>query len=119
MSNLIFKKNSENQIDVGTNKIELINSQSSASDIKKNDNSHSFLKFNTSSNIIEIGTPMETNDLITFKGTTKINTLSKGSLVYLDSSGNWSGLASGNIGDYIKVNSAGDGLEWTNTAPSD
>ena len=117
MSNLIFKKNSKNQIGIGTNKIELTNSQLSALDIKKSDNSYSFLEFNTSSNTIGVGTSMSTNDVITFKGTTKITTLSKGDLVYLDSSGNWVGLGTVGIGSYIQVNSGGTGLQWTNEAP--
>jgi len=60
---------------------------------------------------------METNALITFKGTTKVTSLSKGDLVYLDSTGNWTGIGTGGIGSYIQVNSAGSGLEWTNIAP--
>ena len=80
MSNLIFKLNSKNQIGVGTNKIELTNSLSSALNIKKNDDSYSFLEFNTSYNTIGVGTDMAANDVIIFKGTTKITTLSKGSL---------------------------------------
>jgi len=116
MSNLTFIKD-KNQIGVGTNKIELTNSQSSALNIKKNDDSYSFLDFNTSSNTIGIGTKMETNALITFKGTTKITTLSKGDIVYLDSTGNWVGLGTVGIGSYIQVNSGGTGLQWTNEAP--
>ena len=116
MSNLTFIKD-KNQIGIGTNKIELTNSQSSALNIKKNDDSYSFLDFNTSSNTIEIGTKMETNALITFKETTKITTLSKGQLVYLDSTGNWVGVGTVGIGSYIQVNSAGTGLQWTNEAP--
>ena len=116
MSNLTIVK-SKNQIGIGTHKIELTNSQSSALNIKKNDDSYSFLDFNTSSNTIGIGTKMETNALITFKSTTKITTLSKGSLIYLDSSGNWVGLGTVGIGSYIQVNSAGTGLQWTNEAP--
>ena len=118
MSNLIFKLNSKNQIGVGTNKIELTNSLSSALNIKKNDDSYSFLEFNTSSNTIGVGTNMAANDVITFKGTTKITTLSKGSLVYLDSSGNWVGLGTVGIGSYIQVNSGGTGLQWTGIKPS-
>ena len=118
MSNLIFKLNSKNQIGVGTNKIELTNSLSSALNIKKNDDSYSFLEFNTSSNTISVGTDMAANDVITFKGTTKITTLSKGSLVYLDSSGNWVGLGTVGIGSYIQVNSGGTGLQWTGIKPS-
>ena len=118
MSNLIFKQNSKNQIGVGTNKIELTNSQVSALDIKKTDNSYSFIEFNTSSNTIGIGTSMFTNDVITFKGTTKITTLSKGDLVYLNSSGNWVGLGTVGIGSYIQVNSGGTGLQWTGIIPS-
>ena len=76
MSNLTFIKD-KNQIGIGTNKIELTNSQSSALNIKKNDNSYSFLEFNTSSNTIGVGTDMAANDVIIFKGTTKITTLSK------------------------------------------
>ena len=117
MSNLLFKQNSKNQIGVGTNKIELTNSQSSALNIKKNDDSYSFLEFNTSSNTIGVGTDMSANDVITFKGTTKITTLSKGDLVYLDSTGNWAGVGPVGIGSYIKVNSGGTGLQWTNEAP--
>ena len=116
MSNLTFIKD-KNQIGIGTNKIELTNSQSSALNIKKNDNSYSFLEFNTSSNTIGVGTDMSANDVIIFKGTTKITTLSKGSLVYLDSSGNWVGLGTVGIGSYIQVNSGGTGLQWTNEAP--
>ena len=116
MSNLTFIKD-KNQIGIGTNKIELTNSQSSALNIKKNDDSYSFFEFNTSSNTIEIGTKMETNALITFKETTKITTLSKGQLVYLDSTGNWVGVGTVGIGSYIQVNSAGTGLQWTNEAP--
>ena len=116
MSNLTIVK-SKNQIGVGTNQIQLTNSQSSALNIKKNDDSYSFLEFNTSSNTIGIGTKMETNALITFKGTTKITTLSKGDLVYLDSTGNWTGVGPVDIGSYIKVNSSGTGLQWTNEAP--
>lgn len=116
MSNLTFIKD-KNQIGIGTNKIELTNSLSSALNIKKNDDSYSFLNFNTSSNTIGIGTKMETNALITFKGTTKITTLSKGSLVYLDSSGNWTGIGTVGIGSFIQVNSGGTGLQWTNEAP--
>lgn len=116
MSNLTFIKD-KNQIGVGTNKIKLINSQTSALNIKKNDDSYSFLDFNTSSNTIGIGTKMETNALITFKGTTKITTLSKGDIVYLDSTGNWVGLGTVGIGSYIQVNSGGTGLQWTNEAP--
>lgn len=116
MSNLTFIKD-KNQIGVGTNKIELTNSLSSALNIKKNDDSYSFLDFNTSSNTIGIGTKMETNALITFKGTTKITTLSKGDIVYLDSTGNWVGLGTVGIGSYIQVNSGGTGLQWTNEAP--
>ena len=118
MSNLIFKQNSKNQIGVGTNKIELTNSLSSALNIKKNDDSYSFLEFNTSSNTIGVGTNMAANDVIIFKGTTKITTLSKGSLVYLDSSGNWVGLGTVGIGSYIQVNSGGTGLQWTGIKPS-
>jgi hypothetical protein len=116
MSNLTFIKD-KNQIGIGTNKIELTNSLSSALNIKKNDSSYSFLEFNTSSNTIGIGTKMETNALITFKGTTKITTLSKGDIVYLDSTGNWVGLGTVGIGSYIQVNSGGTGLQWTNEAP--
>ena len=116
MSNLTFIKD-KNQIGVGTNKIELTNSLSSALNIKKNDDSYSFLDFNTSSNTIGIGTKMETNALIIFKETTKITTLSKGQLVYLDSTGNWVGLGTVGIGSYIQVNSGGTGLQWTNEAP--
>ena len=115
MSNLTFIKD-KNQIGIGTNKIELTNSLSSALNIKKN-GSYSFLEFNTSSNTIGVGTNMAANDVITFKGTTKITTLSKGQLVYLDSTGNWTGLGTVGIGSYIKINSAGNGLEWTNEAP--
>ena len=118
MSNLIFKQNSKNQIGVGTNKIELTNSLSSALNIKKNDDSYSFLEFNTSSNTISVGTDMAANDVIIFKGTTKITTLSKGSLVYLDSSGNWTGIGTVGIGSYIQVNSGGTGLQWTGIRPS-
>ena len=118
MSNLIFKQNSKNQIGVGTNKIELTNSLSSALNIKKNDDSYSFLEFNTSSNTISVGTDMAANDVIIFKGTTKITTLSKGSLVYLDSSGNWTGIGTVGIGSYIQVNSGGTGLQWTGIKPS-
>ena len=118
MSNLIFKQNSKNQIGVGTNKIELTNSLSSALNIKKNDDSYSFLEFNTSSNTIGVGTNMAANDVIIFKGTTKITTLSKGSLVYLDSSGNWVGVGTVGIGSYIQVNSGGTGLQWTGIRPS-
>ena len=116
MSNLTFIKD-KNQIGIGTNKIELTNSQSSALNIKKNDNSYSFLEFNTSSNTIGVGTDMAANDVIIFKGTTKITTLSKGSLVYLDSSGNWVGVGTVGIGSFIQVNSGGTGLQWTNEAP--
>jgi len=116
MSNLTFIKD-KNQIGIGTNKISLTNSLSSALNIKKNDSSYSFLDFNTSSNTISVGTDMATNDVITFKGTTKITTLSKGSLVYLDSSGNWVGVGTVGIGSYIQVNSGGTGLQWTNEAP--
>ena len=116
MSNLTFIKD-KNQIGIGTNKIELTNSQSSALNIKKNDDSYSFLEFNTSSNTIGVGTDMSANDVIIFKGTTKITTLSKGSLVYLDSSGNWVGLGTVGIGSFIQVNSGGTGLQWTNEAP--
>ena len=116
MSNLTIVK-SKNQIGIGTNQIQLTNSLSSALNIKKNDDSYSFLEFNTSSNTIGIGTKMETNALITFKGTTKITTLSKGDLVYLDSTGNWTGVGPVDIGSYIKVNSSGTGLQWTNEAP--
>lgn len=116
MSNLTFIKD-KNQIGIGTNKIELTNSQSSALNIKKNDNSYSFLEFNTSSNTIGVGTDMAANDVIIFKGTTKITTLSKGSLVYLDSSGNWVGVGTVGIGSYIQVNSGGTGLQWTNEVP--
>ena len=116
MSNLTFIKD-KNQIGIGTNKIELTNSQSSALNIKKNDNSYSFLEFNTSSNTIGVGTDMSANDVIIFKGTTKITTLSKGSLVYLDSSGNWVGVGTVGIGSFIQVNSGGTGLQWTNEAP--
>ena len=116
MSNLTFIKD-KNQIGIGTNKIELTNSQSSALNIKKNDNSYSFLEFNTSSNTIGVGTNMAANDVIIFKGTTKITTLSKGSLVYLDSSGNWVGVGTVGIGSFIQVNSGGTGLQWTNEAP--
>ena len=118
MSNLIFKQNSKNQIGVGTNKIELTNSQSSALNIKKNDGSYSFLEFNTSSNTIGVGTKMETNALITFKNTTKINSITKGELIYLDSTGNWAGLGTTGIGSYIQVNSGGSGLQWTNNRPN-
>ena len=118
MSNLIFKQNSKNQIGVGTNKIELTNSQSSALNIKKNDGSYSFLEFNTSSNTIGVGTKMETNALITFKNTTKINSITKGELIYLDSTGNWAGLGTTGIGSYIQVNSGGTGLQWTNNRPN-
>ena len=117
MSNLVVIKNNKNQVGVGTNKIELTNSQSSALDIKKSDNSYPFLEFNTSSNTIGVGTSMSTNDVITFKGTTKITTLSKGDLVYLNSSGNWVGLGTVGIGSYIQVNSGGTGLQWTSQAP--
>tara|TARA_B100001094_G_C18025347_1_gene717289 strand:+ start:179 stop:535 length:357 start_codon:yes stop_codon:yes gene_type:complete len=116
MSNLTFIKD-KNQIGIGTNKIELTNSQSSALNIKKNDGSYSFLEFNTSSNTIGVGTDMSANDVITFKSTTKITSLSKGSLVYLDSSGNWAGVGTVGIGSYIQVNSGGTGLQWTNEAP--
>lgn len=116
MSNLTFIKD-KNQIGIGTNKISLTNSLSSALNIKKNDDSYSFLEFNTSSNTIGVGTDMSANDVITFKGTTKITTLSKGDLVYLDSSGNWTGIGTVGIGSYIKVNSGGTGLQWTNEAP--
>ena len=116
MSNLTIVK-SKNQIGVGTNQIQLTNSLSSALNIKKNDDSYSFLEFNTSSNTIGIGTKMETNALITFKGTTKVTSLSKGDLVYLDSTGNWAGVGPVGIGSYIKVNSGGTGLQWTNEAP--
>ena len=116
MSNLTFIKD-KNQIGIGTNKIELTNSQSSALNIKKNDDSYSFLEFNTNSNTIGVGTNMSANDVIIFKGTTKITTLSKGSLVYLDSSGNWVGVGTVGIGSYIQVNSGGTGLQWTNEAP--
>ena len=60
---------------------------------------------------------MSTNDVITFKGTTKITTLSKGDLVYLNSSGNWVGLGTVGIGSYIQVNSGGTGLQWTGIKP--
>jgi len=116
MSNLTIVK-SKNQIGIGTNQIQLTNSLSSALNIKKNDDSYSFLEFNTSSNTIGIGTNMETNALITFKGTTKVTSLSKGDLVYLDSTGNWAGVGPVGIGSYIKVNSAGSGLQWTNIEP--
>jgi hypothetical protein len=116
MSNLTFIKD-KNQIGIGTNKISLTNSLSSALNIKKNDDSYSFLEFNTSSNTIGVGTDMSANDVITFKGTTKITTLSKGDLVYLDSTGNWAGVGPVGIGSYIKVNSGGTGLQWTNEAP--
>ena len=116
MSNLTIVK-SKNQIGIGTNQIQLTNSLSSALNIKKNDDSYSFLEFNTSSNTIGIGIKMETNALITFKGTTKVTSLSKGDLVYLDSTGNWTGVGPVGIGSYIKVNSGGTGLEWTNEAP--
>ena len=116
MSNLTIVK-SKNQIGVGTNQIQLTNSLSSALSIKKNDDSYSFLEFNTSSNTIGIGTNMETNALITFKGTTKVTSLSKGDLVYLDSTGNWTGIGTVGIGSYIQVNSAGSGLQWTNIEP--
>jgi hypothetical protein len=116
MSNLTFIKD-KNQIGIGTNKISLTNSLSSALNIKKNDDSYSFLEFNTSSNTIGVGTDMSANDVITFKGTTKITTLSKGDLVYLDSTGNWAGVGPVGIGSYIKVNSGGTGLQWTNQAP--
>jgi len=117
MSNLVVIKNNKNEVGINTNKIELTNSQSSALDIKKSDNSYSFLEFNTSSNTIGIGAKMETNDLITFKGTTKITTLSKGSLVYLNSTGNWVELTAGSIGNYIQVNSGETGLQWTSQVP--
>ena len=117
MSNLTIVK-SKNQIGIGTNKIELTNSQSSALNIKKNNGSYSFLEFNTSSNTIGMGLKMETNDLITFKGTTKITTISKGSLVYLNSTGNWVELTAGSIGNYIQVNSGETGLQWTGIRPS-
>ena len=116
MSNLLFKQNSKNLIGIGTNKIELTNSLSSALNIKKN-GSYSFLEFNTSSNTIGVGTNMSANDVIIFKGTTKITSLSKGSLVYLDSTGKWTGLGTTGIGSYIQVNSGGTGLQWTNEAP--
>jgi len=118
MSNLVVIKNNKNEVGINTNKIELTNSQSSALDIKKSDNSYSFLEFNTSSNTIGVGTSMSTNDVITFKGTTKITTLSKGDIVYLNSSGNWVGLGTVGIGSYIQVNSGGTGLQWTGIRPS-
>ena len=116
MSNLTFIKD-KNQIGIGTNKIELTNSLSSALNIKKNDDSYSFLEFNTSSNTIGVGTDMSANDVIIFKGTTKITTLSKGSLVYLNSTGNWVELTAGSIGNYIQVNSGETGLQWTSQVP--
>ena len=71
MSNLTFIKD-KNQIGIGTNKIELTNSLSSALNIKKNDDSYSFLDFNTSSNTIGVGTDMSANELSTEAGKAKV-----------------------------------------------
>ena len=119
MSNLVVTKNSKNKIGVGTNVIELTNSQSSALDIKKSDNSYSFLNFDTVGvGSVIVGVPMESTKVVTFKNTVKITTLNQGSLVYLDASGNWTGIGTSvGIGSYLQVNSAGNGLQWTSVAP--